>query len=85
MSITLEIPDEIIEPLKIPNDQVEKVLKRELGFLLYKEGYASMGVSRRLGGLSKWEFIEGLGKRDIERHYSEKELEEDIKYAKNNK
>lgn len=82
MSLTLEIPDEIIEPLKIPGDQVEKVLKRELGFLLYKEGYASMGISRRLAGLSKWDFIEGLAEREIKRHYDEKDLEEDIKYGK---
>ncbi len=85
MDLTLKIPDEIIEPLKLPKKQVEKVLLKELSFLLYEKGYASMGVSRQLSGLSKWDFIEGLAERGIQRHYDEKALEEDIKYAKDSK
>ncbi len=40
-----------------------------------------MGTARKLCKLSKWKFLEELAKRGIERHYTEKELEEDIKYA----
>lgn len=66
----------------MPKKQAEKELKKELSFLLYDREFASMGVARRLAGIIKWEFIEGLAKRGIRRHYDEKELEEDIKYAK---
>jgi len=35
--------------------------------------------------MSKWEFIKELGKRKIEMHYTERELEEDLAFAKSNK
>jgi len=85
MALILTIPDEILETIKLPKKQAEKELKKELAFLLYERELASMGVARRLAGIVKWEFIEGLAQRGITRHYDEKELEEDIKYAKSGK
>ncbi len=82
MALTLTIPDEVLETLKMPKDRVEEELKKELGFLLYYHGLASMGIARKLAGLTKWEFIEGLAKRGMQRHYTEKELQEDIDYVK---
>ena len=82
MALVLTIPDEVLETIKLPKRQAEKELKKELAFLLYERELASMGVARRLAGMSKWEFIEGLAERGVHRHYDEKEIEEDIKYAK---
>jgi predicted HTH domain antitoxin len=82
MALVLTIPDEILETLKIPKKKVERELMKELAFLLYSRELASMGMARRLAGLTKWEFIEGLSERGIQRHYDIRELEEDIKYAK---
>lgn len=84
MALVLTIPDEILETLKLPKKQAEKELIKELAYLLYERELASLGVARRLAGLTKWEFIEGLAERDIQRHYDRKELEEDIRYAKGN-
>lgn len=85
MSLVLSIPDEVLETIKLPKKQAERELKKELAFLLYERELASLGVARRLAELTKWEFIEGLAERGIHRHYEEKELEEDIKYAKGSK
>lgn len=41
-----------------------------------------MGIARKLAGLTRWEFIEGLAERGIQRHYYEKDAGEDVKYAK---
>lgn len=41
----------------------------------------SLGKARKLAGMSKWEFIEGLSDRKIERHYTEEEGEEDLAFA----
>lgn len=82
MAVILTIPDEILETLRIPKKKAEKELKKELAFLLYAKELASMGTARRLAGITKWEFIEGLAERGIKRHYDIKELEEDIQYAK---
>ncbi|MEZ0344644.1 MAG: UPF0175 family protein [Caldimicrobium sp.] len=82
MSIIIIIPEEIVEALKIPSGKVEQEIKKELALALYENGIATLGISRKLSGLSKWEFLEEIAKRGILRHYSETDLEEDITYAK---
>lgn len=82
MSLTLTIPDEIVAALKWPRQQLDRQLVVEMAFALYGRGLASMGSARRLAGLDKWAFLEGLAERNIERHYGESEIEEDIDYAK---
>lgn len=44
MPIILDIPDEILETLKIPRKRAEEELKKELAFLLYEKDLASMGL-----------------------------------------
>lgn len=82
MSLLLNIPDEILETIKLPKEKIERELIKEMAFLLYSREYTSMGIARKLAGLTKWEFIEGLAERRIQRHYYEKDAEEDVKYAK---
>lgn len=81
MSITLTIPDDVVQSLKLPRQGIETELKHEMAFALYERGLASMGVARRFAELNKWAFLDGLGKRGIVRHYGEEELDEDIAYA----
>ena len=78
----IAIHEDVLAAIKIPEKDVERVLKLELSFALYQRGIISLGKARKLAGMSKWEFIEELGKRKIERHYTEKELEEDLTFAK---
>ncbi len=82
---SISIPEDVLISIKIPEKDMEKVLKRELATALYQRGVISLGKARKLAGMSKWEFIEELGKRKIERHYTERELEEDLAFAKSSK
>ncbi|NJO14358.1 MAG: hypothetical protein HC877_00995 [Thioploca sp.] len=41
-----------------------------------------MGIARRFAHLSKWAFIEGLAERNIQRHYYQEAMDEDLAYAK---
>lgn len=68
MSLILNIPDEILETIKLPREKIERELIKEMAFLLYSRGYTSMGIARKLAGLTKWEFIEDLAERGIQRH-----------------
>jgi predicted HTH domain antitoxin len=79
---TIAIPGDILNSMKIPRSDQEQVLKLELALALYQRGILAMGPARRLAGISKREFIEELGKRKIERHYTMEELEEDVAFAK---
>ena len=82
MAITLTIPDDVIQSLKIPRQRMDIELRQEMAFALYQRGLASMGVARRYAELDKWAFLDGLAKRGIARHYGEEELSEDIAYAR---
>ncbi len=66
---------------RIPEDRFEEVARVELAIALYTQGYLSLGQARRLAGLSKWDFLEELGKRGVIRHYTEEELEDDAVFA----
>lgn len=79
--LTLKIPEDIILSLKIPKDKIQEELLKELSIILYERHILSLGKARELAKMSKWEFQEELGKRKIPRHYTEKELKEDIKFA----
>jgi predicted HTH domain antitoxin len=81
MELTIKIPEHISKSLKLPPKDREKYLLSQLSLLLYKEGVLSFGKARQLGGFSKWEFHEELGKRAMDRHYDLDNLNEDLKYA----
>lgn len=77
----IEVPTEVYEALDAPADERDAIMRRELAVSLYREGYLSFGKARQLAGLSKAEFHHLLGRRSIERHYSESDLEDDVTYA----
>ncbi len=80
--IGVEIPDEVLKDIKEPNlSDIRAELKKELAFYLYDKEMISMGIARKISGLSKWEFLEGLSRRGIKRHYTEEDLIKDLEYA----
>lgn len=81
MSLSIEIPDDILHTAKLPPDRAKQEITKEIAFSLYQRKIISMGNARKLATMDKWAFIEGLAERGIERHYSEQELEEDIQYG----
>jgi hypothetical protein len=66
MGSILKIPGDVMDALRLPPDEAEAELHKELA----------------LAGMTRWEFEELLGLRQIRRHYTEKNLEEDIGYAR---
>lgn len=80
--VTLEISEDIILSLKIPKDKIREELLKELAITLYERHILSFGKARELAKMNKWEFQEELGKRRIPRHYTEKDLEEDMQFAR---
>lgn len=80
-TIVIDIPDEVLDAIKIPPDELEEQMRNELALSFYKRDVMSSGAAARLARMTRWEFEELLGKRKIPRHYSEIDLEEDIKYG----
>ena len=82
MSIQLEIPDSVVEALRLSPVDQEQQLLIELALALYAQSLLSFGKARELAGLSKYEFGVLLGRRGIPRHYSADDLEDDVTYAR---
>ena len=80
-TVQIEIPQDVILALKIPQQRIQATLTEELAIDLYAQGYLSFGKARKLAALSKWEFAERLGARGIPRHYAEEDFEEDLRFA----
>ena len=82
MEYILKIPESIVDALRLPPEEVEGELQKELALALYQRGVLSSGKASVLAGMTRWEFEKVLGQRRIRRHYTEKNLEEDVEYAR---
>ena len=77
----LEIPGDVVEAVKLPPGELEKELGKELALALYARRVLSLGKARALARMTRWDFEELLGQRGITRHYTQTDLDEDIRYA----
>lgn len=78
---TIEVPSDVYDALNVPDDKRDDVLRNELAISLYREGILSFGKARELVDLSYREFHQLLGDRQIERHYTSDDLDDDLEYA----
>lgn len=79
--LTVDIPDDVADALRLPPDDAEKEVRKELAVTLYARQLLPLGKARQLAGLSRRDFEALLGERQVSRHYSEEDLEEDLDYA----
>ncbi|ASJ08916.1 hypothetical protein A3L11_06630 [Thermococcus siculi] len=76
------IPDDVITAMKLPKGEVERELRVDLAVILYQRGVLPLGKAAKLAGMTKREFLEELATRKVPRHYTERELEEDVAFAR---
>lgn len=82
MDVQLRIPDSVVRAIRLPEKRLERELLRELAVALYAQEALSFGKARELAGMSKYEFGQLLGRRQLPRHYGPQELEDDLRYAR---
>ncbi|MCX7924849.1 MAG: UPF0175 family protein [Fimbriimonadales bacterium] len=80
-TLQIEIPEEVQHSLRLPPDEAERELRKELALALYARGLLPLGKARLLAQISTREFIQLLHERQIPRHYTEADLSEDLRYA----
>ena len=76
--LNIEIPENIVQAIKLPNKEVKKRLMKILAAKLYEEGILGIGKARELAGLSKIEFYSLLKEENIYLNYDKEELELDL-------
>ena len=82
MGFILNIPDSVIQGLRLPEGEIAQRLKAELAIALYAQGVLSLGKAAELAEMSRLLFGELVGQRGIARQYSEEDLAQDISYAR---
>ena len=81
-TLILEIPDDIVDAIRLPPKEVDREMHKELALELYQHGVLSSGKACSLAGMTRWEFEDLLGLHRVRRHYTDENLEEDINYAR---
>jgi predicted HTH domain antitoxin len=82
MSVQLQIPDSVVQAIRLPEERIDQELRVELAVALYAQGLLSFGKARELAGKGKYEFGQLLGERKVARHYGRQDLEDDLAYAR---
>jgi len=82
MSLTLDIPDDVLAAMPVPEAERERFILLEIACLLYARDLLSLGRAAELAGMSRPEFGLELGHHGIARHYTASELEADLAYAR---
>ncbi|MFH0995528.1 MAG: UPF0175 family protein [Pseudomonadota bacterium] len=81
MSLVLEIPDQVVQAMRLPLMEQQQQVMLELAVALYARGILSFGKARELTTLNKADFGFLLGQRGIPRHYTRQDVDDDIAYA----
>ena len=79
--LVLEIPDDVAAALRLPPAQAEQQLRTELALALYARQILPLGKARQLAGLTRRDFEDLLGQRQVPRAYTEGDLKEDLAYG----
>ncbi|NLX97728.1 MAG: UPF0175 family protein [Rhodopirellula sp.] len=81
-TLTLEIPREIVQALRLPPQDRESRLRLELAVALYSQNILGVGKAAELVGLPLLQFNEELALRHVPMHYDESDLAEDVAYGR---
>jgi predicted HTH domain antitoxin len=82
MGVTLNIPDSVIQGLRIPEGEIAQRLRTELAVALYAQGALSLGKAAELAEMNRMPFGELVGQRGIARHYGDADLAQDVSSAR---
>ena len=65
MTITVEVPDTLLDDLAESPDDIGREIRLAAAIHLYSRGLVSQGRGAEIAGLSRWDFIQALGRADI--------------------
>jgi len=84
MSVTLQIPDEVSQAMRVPPAELEQRLRLELAVSLYAQQILGLGKAAELAGLRRWQLNAVLAERHVPMHYTEADLADDLAYGRGN-
>ncbi len=78
MNFVLEIPEDVLRSMKLPEKERSERVKAELAIRLYQTGVLTFGKARKLAGMTKWDFQLVLGREDVPSRYDVSDLKKDL-------
>ena len=80
-TVTLQLPEDIVARLAASPEAAASRVKTELALGLYSQGLITHFEACQTAGLSRFEFEDLLGRREIVRPYTPDMLNEDLRHA----
>ena len=81
-TISIPVSDEIIFVLKKDVKNLQTDMMKFIAMQYFKEKQLSLGLSAKMAGMAKNDFVEYLGKNDIDIYqYTDEELQEEFDLA----
>jgi len=75
---SVELPEDLVEAIKLPPEEVPMRLRRELAVRLYEKRLLGFGKARQLAEMTMWQFQQLLGNEKVLRSYDVEDLEKDL-------
>ena len=77
VKIEIEVPKDVLLATRISERRASVEFEKELALYLFEKRNLSFGKACQLAKMSKWDFLEELGKRRVPLHYGFDEYKED--------
>lgn len=81
-TLQIELPESVVGAIRLPEAEQPGRLRLELALGLYSQDLISLGKAAELADCDRFQLSSELARRKINRHYSEDELSEDLRYAR---
>jgi predicted HTH domain antitoxin len=65
MTITVQVPDILLEDLATSPEELDREIRLAAALHLYSRGLVTQGKAAEIAGLSRWDFIEALGRAEV--------------------
>jgi predicted HTH domain antitoxin len=77
-TVTVQLPLDILQAAKVPEDQATAEVKKIIVLFLYDRGTISLAKACELLGISQWEFFELNKEFGLAVHYDIEDYREDL-------
>ena len=65
MTITVQVPDALLEDVATSPEELDREIRLAAAIHLYSRGLISQGKGAEIAGLSRWAFIQALGRAEV--------------------
>ncbi len=82
MTITVQVSDALLQDLATSPEELDREIRLAAAIHLYSRGLVSQGKGAEIAGLSRWEFIQALGRAEVPAcQVTSEELKEEVERA----